>query len=207
MTTIASCVAAIAVGVLAAGGPALASHNPVGTDVDRGDAPPLTVGPPSAVEIAALPSLEFSSAVVPVLESFPNDYAFFYFDRDMHPVIGFTHKAVPTVIAAVDSTGQQAQIIEDAGFTDAEYTAAAEELVVELLATWPEEVPFPMIGARPDLGVGVIGAIRIAEMGSSDASQSLHGSTRLLQEAEIEFESPFSLQIDAERVFGPGTAA
>ena len=45
------------------------------------------------IERAAIPSMEFASAVVPVLESFPDDFAFFYFDSDVQPIIGFTKNA------------------------------------------------------------------------------------------------------------------
>lgn len=159
----------------------------------------------SAVESAARPSLEFTSAVSPVLESFPNDYAFFYFDNHLRPVIGFTNKAVPAVIDSVNATGQQAQIIEDAGFTDAEYNATAEKLVVGLQATWPEDVPFPMIGARPDLGAGVIGVTRIVEVGSSQiAEDASSDATQSIQEIVIEL--PFSIQIEIDTL-GPGKTA
>ncbi|MGY4858640.1 hypothetical protein [Cryobacterium sp. AP23] len=156
------------------------------------------------IEIAAIPNEEFATAVGPVLESFPDDYAFFYFDSEHKPVIGFADDAVPAVLDAVNSTGQPARIIEHAGFTDAEYTAAADQLVADLHATWPEDVPFPMIGERPDFGVGVIGVIRIADEGSPDATRVIHESTRLIHAADV--ESPFSIQID-EKIFGPGTAA
>lgn len=157
------------------------------------------------IERAAIPSAEFASEVGPVLESFPNDYAFFYFDSNMQPVIGFAGKAVPAVIDAVASTGQRAQIIENAGFTDAEYTATADRLADDLYTTWPRDVYFPMIGPRPDLGVGVIGAILITEDGTSDVPGSIEVPTRLLDKADVEL--PFSIQIDDQHVFGPGTAA
>ncbi|WEO78367.1 hypothetical protein BJQ94_04835 [Cryobacterium sp. SO2] len=159
---------------------------------------------PDEIEIAAIPNQEFASAVGPVLESFPNDFAFFYFDSEHKPVVGFTDEAVPAVLDAVDSTGQQAQIIEHAGFTDAEYTATAEHLGADLQATWPTDVPLPMIGARPDVGVGVIGVTRIADEASPDATRVINESTRLIHEAAV--ESPFTIQIDT-KIFGPGTAA
>jgi hypothetical protein len=156
------------------------------------------------IEIAAIPSSEFATAVGPVLESHPDDYAFFYFDSDLQPVIGFTGEAVPAVMEAVNSTGQQAQIIEHTRFTQAEYRATAERVITDLQATWPQDVPFPMIDVRPDLGVGAIGAIRIADEGSPDATQVIQESARLIQEADI--EAPFSIQID-EDVFGPSMPA
>ena len=100
---------------------------------------------------------------------------------------------------------QRAQFHEDAGFTDAEYTAAAEQLADGLYATWPRDVPFPMIGARPDLGVGVIGVIIVTEDGTSDVPGSIQKPTRLIDEADV--ESPFSIEIDDLHVFGSGTAA
>lgn len=154
------------------------------------------------IEIAAIPSSEFATSVGPVLESHPDDYAFFYLDRDLQPVVGFTGEAVPAVMEVVNSTGQQAQIIEDTGFTQTEYRAAAEKVILDLRAIWPQDVPFPMIDVRPDLGVGAIGAIRIADEGSSDANRVISEATRLVQEADV--ESPFSIQID--EVFGPGSA-
>lgn len=164
---------------------------------DRGDVRPLPIAPLSDAERAALPSLDFTSTVRPVLESSPNDYAFFYLDAGQQPVIGFTGKATPEVMNAIKSTGQQAKIIEDVGFTDAEYTARAEKLVVELQASWPKDVLFPMMGVRPDLGIGAIGVTPIAEAGSADP-------TGLIQ--QIKVESPFSIEIDTN-VLGPGTAA
>ena len=160
---------------------------------------------PAAVELAAVPSSEFASAVGPVLESFPDDYAFFYFDSDLQPIIGFTSEAVPAVLDAVKSTGQPAEIIEHAGFTNAQYNAEAERLVTGLQARWPSDVPFPMIGARPDFGVGVIGVIRIADEGSADATRVIQESTRLIEEANV--KAPFSIQIDHDRVFGEGHTA
>ena len=201
----ACCLVGAALVVLALSGCAAASAagaEPAATSAaasagDPGDVPALPVDPPSDIEIAAIPAMEFASAVGPVLESFPSDYAFFYFDSDMQPVVGFTDKAVPAVLDAVAATGQRAQIIEDAGFTDAEYTATADKLVAEVHATWPAGVLFPMIGPRPDLGIGAIGITRIAEEGSPD-------STGLIQ--QIEVESPFTIQID-ENVYGPGKTA
>jgi hypothetical protein len=182
--------------------------SPSGGGSDLGDAPSLPMDPPSEIEIAAIPNEEFSSVVVPVLESFPNDYAFFYFDSEHKPVIGFTNEAVPAVVEAVTSTGQQAQIIEDTGFTQAEYQATAEKVIVDLRATWPQNLPFPIIGVRPDLGVGIIGAIRVtpdAARSSDESAQVLEESTRLIEEADT--ESPFSIQVDDERVYGDGHTA
>jgi len=170
------------------------------SDSDLGDAPALPVAPPSEIEIAAIPIQEFVQAVGPVLDALPNDNAFFYFDGEQKPVIGFVDKAVPAVMAAVTSTGQEARIIEDAGFTQAEYAAAAEKVVADLRATWPQNVPFPIIGERPDLGIGVIGAIRVTRDTDANAAWSIRESTRLLQEADA--ESPFSIQIDDEHLFG-----
>ncbi|WP_133160272.1 hypothetical protein [Cryobacterium zongtaii] len=160
---------------------------------------------PTDVELAAIPSSEFASAVGPVLESFPSDYAFFYFDSDMQPVIGLTSEAVPAVMEAVTMTGQQAQVVEDTGFTQAEYSAAADKVIADLQETWPADVPFPMIGVRPDLGVGAIGANLITNGESLDAARSIQKSTGLIEEADT--ESPFSIQIDEENVFGPLKAA
>jgi hypothetical protein len=167
---------------------------------------------PAEVERAAIPSSEFALAVVPVLESFPNDYAFFYFDTDVRPVLGFMNEAVPAVLDAVESTGQSAQIIEHAGFTHAQYRATAEKVIDELHATWPEDVPFPMIDVRPDLGVGAIGAILVTPDGTSDAAWSseeptlvLEKATRLIQDADT--QPPFSIEIDDKHVFGEGHAA
>ena len=187
--------------------PAPASSAGGGSDL--GDVPSLPVDPPSEIEIAAIPNEEFSLAVVPVLESFPNDYAFFYFDSEKQPVIGFTSEAVPAVMEAITSTGQQAQIIEHTGFTESEYKAAADKAIADLRRTWPQDVPFPIIGGRPDLGVGVIGAVRVtadaAQSNELSAKSSLEESSRLIEKAET--GSPFSIQIDYERVFGEGHAA
>jgi hypothetical protein len=177
-----------------------------GSESDLGDAS----SSPEEIEISAIPNQKFAQAVGPVLDSFPNDTAFFYFDSEKQPVIGFTDKAVPAVMEAVASTGQQAQIIEDTGFTQAEYTAAADEVIADLKETWPQNVPFPIVGERPDLGVGVIGAVRVTADASANAAQSneessqssLEESTRLIEKAGT--EPPFSIQIDDERVFGEG---
>jgi len=203
MKKLASCIVGLGLTALALSG--CAAPSAPGNGSDLGDAPSLPVDPPSEIEIAAIPNEEFASAVVPVLESFPNDYAFFYFDSEHKPVIGFTDKAVPTVMEAVTSTGQQAQIIEDTGFTQAEYRATAEKLIVDLHATWPQDVPFPMIDVRPDLGVGAIGAILVTPEDSSDSARSIQESTRLIEEADT--ESPFSIQIDEKQVFGEGEPA
>ena len=186
-------------------GPGVSS---LGRGPDVGDAVPLPVEPPSEVEIAAIPNQHFAEALGPVLEALPNDYAFFYFDSDQKPVIGFANKAVPAAMEAVTSTGQQAQIIEDTGFTRAEYAAAADRFIVALEATWPQDVPFPMFGERPDLGVGTIGAILVtpdAARSSEEPTEVLEVATRLIEEADT--ESPFSIQIDETRVYGEGHAA
>ena len=199
MLKFASCLIGLGLTVLALSGCAAASA----AGVEPTAASVVDSLTPAEIEIAAIPNQEFSSAVGPVLESFPNDYAFFYFDSEQKPVIGFTSAAVPAVLDAVNSTGQPAQIIEDTGFTDAEYNATAEQLVVNLQAMWPKDVPFPMIGARPDFGVGVIGVTRIADESSSDATRLIQESTRLIEEAVV--GPPFSIQID-KNVLGPGKA-
>ncbi|TFC54539.1 MULTISPECIES: hypothetical protein [unclassified Cryobacterium] len=197
---IASCFIGLGLTALALSGCAAASAE----GIEPTAASPANSLTPAEVKSAAVPNEEFSSAVGPVLESFPNDYAFFYFDSELKPVIGFTNEAVPAVLAAVKSTGQPAQILEDSGFTDAEYNATAEQLVADLQATWPTNVPFPMIGARPDFGVGVLGVTRIADEGSSDAARLIQESTRLIEEADV--GSPFSVQVD-KNVLGPGKPA
>ena len=60
------------------------------------------------IERAAIPSMQFASAVVPVLESFSDDFAFFHFDSDVQPIVGFTKNAVPAVVYAVAATEQRA---------------------------------------------------------------------------------------------------
>ncbi|MEC5184806.1 ABC-type phosphate transport system substrate-binding protein [Cryobacterium sp. MP_3.1] len=199
MKKIASCFIGLGLTALALSGCAAASAE----GVEPTTASPADSLTPAEVGITAVPNEEFSSAVGPVLESFPNDYAIFYFDSEHKPVIGFTSDAVPAVLDAVNSTGQPARIIEDAGFTDTEYNATAEQLVADLQATWPKEVPFPMVGARPDFGAGVIGVTRIVDEGSSDATRLIEESTRLIEEADV--GSPFSIQID-KNVLGPGKA-
>ncbi|PXA72793.1 hypothetical protein [Cryobacterium arcticum] len=208
-----ACVIGVVLMALALSGGAAVSAADGGTtvaagadsDSDLGDAPALPVAPPSEIEIAAIPNQEFAQLVGPVLDSLPNEYAFFYFDGEHKPVIGFVEKAVPAVMKAVTATGQEARIIEDAGFTYAEYAAAAEKVVADLHAAWPQDVPFPIIGERPDLGVGVIGAIRVTPDADANAAWSIRESTRLIQEADA--SSPFSIQIDDERVFGEGHTA
>lgn len=184
-----------------------------GSGRDLGDDSSLPVEQPTEIEIAAIPNQEFAQVVGPVLESFPNDTAFFFFDSEKRPVIGFTDRAVPAVMEAITSTGQQAQIVEDTGFTQAEYTAAADKVIADLSETWPHDVPFPMIGERPDLGVGVIGAVRVtadasaktAQSNEDSAQSSLEESTRLIELADT--KPPFSIQVDDQRVFGEGHTA
>jgi hypothetical protein len=200
---------------IGAGLTALALSGCAATSAASGEPTPAStvdVLTPAEVERAAIPSAEFALAVVPVLESVANDYAFFYFDSDVRPVLGFAEEAVPAVLDAVESTGQSAQIIEHAGFTHAEYRGTAEKVIDELQATWPDNVPFPMIDVRPDLGVGAIGAILVTPDGTSDAAWSsdeptlvLEKATRLIEQADP--EPPFSMEIDDKHVFGEGHAA